>query len=405
MESTRFFKMLRISLHFTNYFGSSPYITKPWDAKYPGTFLVKTSPFLVRKCYAGWTMVLCHTIFFAARGVTSILRKDFGSFCFSMLFCSICCNLLSTMLIFLVTPKHFSQMMNAQYVYFMEYHRRWMPSYNPETSSVNKILDLMAFTTVFSVVLTHILCFLHFLALPKTSIYISSLNILQFRHCFMQKLAYMGFAVFYFHFFGTVYSLILFHCLVAKTYIWFIFHKIVRDFRCILGDGRKHGTITELRHPDNLPIAFRSLQVIHRVTISIYGPILLPTETFCGGIVILGVYMLVRHSQDLNTTTFSIVTTWSISMFLMYTIILRVAGIMFLKSKKTIDSWKHWGESDELRRFWRSEWARKHIGKFRKSCRPLAIEFPGYYRFNNLSMLKFIQGIVRGSLRVLLALK
>ncbi|OXA48560.1 Pre-B-cell leukemia transcription factor-interacting protein 1 [Folsomia candida] len=405
MESIRFFKVLRTSLHLTNYFGSAPYTREPWDAKYPGTFLIKTSPPLIKKCYAGCIMIFCHGIFFAARAASSIMRKEFGRFCFSMLFCSICGNLLSTMLIYLVTPKQFSQMMNAQYVYFRDYHRRWMPLYNPETSRVNKILDLMSYTTVFFVGLGHILCFLHFLYLPKTSIYISSLNILQFKDYFVQKLAYLGFAGFYFHFFGTIYSLILFHCLVVKTYVSFIFHKIVSDFRCILGNGKKHGTITKLRHPDNLFIEFRSLQVIHRVTISIYGPILLPTETFCGGIVILGVYMLVRHSQDLNTTTLSIVTTWSISMFLMYTGILRVAGIMFRKSKKTIDSWKHFGEANEVRKFWRSEWDRKIIGRFRKSCRPLAIEFPGYYRFNHLSVLKFMQGIVRGSMRVILALK
>lgn len=119
-----------------------------------------------------------------------------------------------------------------------------MPLYNPETSRVNKILDLMSYTTVFFVGLGHILCFLHFLYLPKTSIYISSLNILQFKDYFVQKLAYLGFAGFYFHFFGTIYSLILFHCLVVKTYVSFIFHKIVSDFRCILGNGKKHGTIT-----------------------------------------------------------------------------------------------------------------------------------------------------------------
>lgn len=45
-------------------------------------------------------------------------------------------------------------------------------------------------------------------------------------------------AVFYFHFFGVAYSLILVYILAAKTYITFIYH-IVTDFRCLTGSRKE----------------------------------------------------------------------------------------------------------------------------------------------------------------------
>lgn len=90
-------------------------------------------------------------------------------------------------------------------------------------------------------------------------------------------------------------------------------------------------------------------------------------------------------------------------MLLLFTFILQFGGVFFTQSKKTIRSWIYWRESGISA--WKFNTSLKYISKFKKSCRPLAAEFPGYYRINNLSLLKFWQALVRGTVRVLLALK
>ncbi|XP_035709808.1 uncharacterized protein LOC118436251 [Folsomia candida] len=158
-----------------------------------------------------------------------------------------------------------------------------------------------------------------------------------------------------------------------------------------------------LRSPTFLPIEYRSLELVHRITVSQYGPIIPITEALCGYIIILGAFMLIRHSRELDKTAFGIVTMWVTSMLLLFTWILRFGGIFFTGSKKTINSWKYWRESGNV--IWNSTSTLKYMKQFSKSCRPLAIEFPGYYRISNVSVLKFWQGAIRGVVRVLLAFK
>lgn len=48
---------------------------------------------------------------------------------------------------------------------------------------------------------------------------------------------------------------------------------------------------------------------------------------------------------------------------------------------------------------------RKYIGKFRKFCKPVYLGTPGLFRIKKVTILKFIQGIVRGAFRGLVTMK
>lgn len=55
--------------------------------------------------------------------------------------------------------------------------------------------------------------------------------------------------------------------------------------------------------------------------------------------------------------------------------------------------------------FWKRSADRKYMSKFRKSCKPIYLGFPGFMTITHKSVLKYMQGIVRGVFRMLLALK
>lgn len=53
----------------------------------------------------------------------------------------------------------------------------------------------------------------------------------------------------------------------------------------------------------------------------------------------------------------------------------------------------------------RKRGSKKYIGKFRRSCKTMCIGYSGYIRITRKTHLKFVQGIVRGTFRTVLAFK
>lgn len=73
---------------------------------------------------------------------------------------------------------------------------------------------------------------------------------------------------------------------------------------------------------------------------------------------------------------------------------LSLGAWVYTNSVKVLKSWKY------LKLAGKGEV--RYMGKFRKSCKPVYIGYPGLLRIRKVSLLKYFQGVVRGTFRVLL---
>lgn len=107
-------------------------------------------------------------------------------------------------------------------------------------------------------------------------------------------------------------------------------------------------------------------------------------------------FVLITQWNHLDVGTASVLALFSIFGFIILSIDLVAGSYIYMQSQRMLSSWKFF------------DWPKvkkKYLGKFKKGCRPLAVRAGGYFCIRRLSVLKFWQGIVRGTFRALLALK
>ena len=76
--------------------------------------------------------------------------------------------------------------------------------------------------------------------------------------------------------------------------------------------------------------------------------------------------------------------------------ILSAGAKFFVNSKRSVRFWRPVCKNiDEM----------KYLRILKRSFRPLRFEMPGYFKITNLTMLKFLLGVSRGTFRTLLTLK
>lgn len=155
--------------------------------------------------------------------------------------------------------------------------------------------------------------------------------------------------------------------------------------------------LEELRNPSNLSLVYRCVEIWHGVFLENCGYLLIPIQFLVGQFALL--------------ISYSVITKWNVmqgpaKFCMMFTsFIVQCAWLGFTtfgawfcdNTIKVLQSWKKLpGSSRE---------EMKYMGKFRKSCRPLYLGYPGVFRITRATVLIYIQGVSRGTFRVLLGLE
>lgn len=94
---------------------------------------------------------------------------------------------------------------------------------------------------------------------------------------------------------------------------------------------------------------------------------------------------------DFDNVLFFAQTTWFLA--------LHGAAIMYINSKKTIESWKSNGE------WWGSRSNQAIMRKFKKSCRPMKVGYKNHFTYKRNSILNYLRVLYRGTFRALCTLK
>jgi len=128
----------------------------------------------------------------------------------------------------------------------------------------------------------------------------------------------------------------------------------------------------------------------------VLGPVLIPTQFVAGQLGLMANYVLLKHSDEIDFLSLFALVGISVTVQFGWAIFLTTAGIETQHLAEILLSWKHFEFA--------SPHKRKLLNKFRKSCRPIVVGYESYFRIKRLSGMKYLNGFMKGTLRVLLTI-
>lgn len=188
--------------------------------------------------------------------------------------------------------------------------------------------------------------------------------------------------------------------LIMSALLVILFPSLSQEFRLSKSSTKKRRfrCSSELvKYPGNISIEYRSLQIILNQMCDGFGLLFPIINALFGQAAVSVGYLLIVVGMDVLS---SIIFLYGIScIVLFWSVMLTGLGSLQNVSKKCIEFWKI---DTQL---WENTRDRKYMGKFRKSCKPLSVGYPGVMKISHTTVLKFVQGIVRGLFRTILSLK
>jgi hypothetical protein len=167
-------------------------------------------------------------------------------------------------------------------------------------------------------------------------------------------------------------------------------HELVRG-------RRSYNTNSRLRFTNNLTLEYRKLEVLHLNGMDVMGWVILPEQALMADAIMFCNYALITVGHELDVVTTTVLVIFAVVLMTAWVTILEACGIFHKQSETLIESFKyghgHWWNRKE----------RLYMDKFRKSCRPLGFRSGGGFCIKRLTGVKFIQGIVVGTLRIFLS--
>lgn len=156
----------------------------------------------------------------------------------------------------------------------------------------------------------------------------------------------------------------------------------------------KYKTDNRLRNYANIQIMFRALQILHDQAMSLFGPLLLVSNGYVMYTVIFSSSVLIRYWPTLSLLARSFLGGLCVLFLCFWVFVLEMGRFFCTNGTKTLGSWRKasWGSN------------KKEMVRFCRSCKPILICYESQFVVRRLTMLKFLQGVIRGTLRSLLLL-
>ena len=190
----------------------------------------------------------------------------------------------------------------------------------------------------------------------------------------------------------SVWSLLMSVGFLIAAYFSVFLKIFPREFK---PNQKQYNTINALRCPNNLPVQYRSLEVLHKNALEIAAPCIIPIQVIFTNLCLFCNFTLITQWNKMNTVTKAVLLLWTCAVLVAWITGLQFGGWMRLKSIQVLRSWYfyEWSKADM-----------KYMRRFQRSCKPLAIRVGKMYCIKRNSVLTFLRGIVRGTFRALLTL-
>ncbi|OXA40239.1 hypothetical protein Fcan01_25084 [Folsomia candida] len=151
--------------------------------------------------------------------------------------------------------------------------------------------------------------------------------------------------------------------------------------------------------PENLVLVYRSLQLLMKDLSILCGRYLPILNTLFAQLSISSGYVLIVEGRKTDDSMKMVLLVCVPFTVLVWAGFLVCVGKIQASSKECLTSWKVGAAR------WEAKEEKKYMAKFRKSCKPIYFGFEGFIVVTQKTVLKFMQGVVRGLFRALLALK
>jgi hypothetical protein len=158
---------------------------------------------------------------------------------------------------------------------------------------------------------------------------------------------------------------------------------------------RSYNTVGRLRLTHNLKLEYRKLEVLHLNVMDVMGWAILPEQALIADAIMFINYALITVGYELGGITITVIVVFAVVLMTIWVTILEVTGTFHKQSETLLESFKYG--------YWSDKKDRLYMDKFRMSCRPLGFRSVGGFCIKRLTGVKFIQGIVVGTLRILLS--
>ncbi|OXA62431.1 hypothetical protein Fcan01_00972 [Folsomia candida] len=391
MLSKRYFLISGITNRVGLFFGSFPF---KFNISERYVYILAKS---IRHGFRRLVIGICYTSYLGIQAYLKEVEGDLAGFNFTVLFTYLGILLCISSFFFLIDAQGYCDTVNFSNTFLSKNMRKWFPNYNPETNLIAKLWDAFYALMNLGALGAVFVSLFHYFLFPESPIYITSHIDTTYFTWKGDLLLFLTSTTFYFFAFGHAIWNGLMHANCVLTYAFYITPFVTQEL-CI---GRlRYRSRAELRQIENLLPVYKSVELLHSITMKTYGAIIVPAQSIFGQVILLCFFMVVRHgSQFIESSNYSlllILTSLGCCMFTFWSVILRFGGYFYTRSIRTIRSWKL---------LTLSQAEKKYLGKVRRSCRPLRIGYPGYYKISNLSMLKFWQGVVKGVCRALITIK
>ncbi|OXA38227.1 hypothetical protein Fcan01_27017 [Folsomia candida] len=145
--------------------------------------------------------------------------------------------------------------------------------------------------------------------------------------------------------------------------------------------------VEELRHVENFTRFYRQVELIHKLFMENYAIILVPIQSLVGQYGLICNYSPISQWEVMDGATKVFLLAQFFITQMAWFMLLSLSGWFHDNSVKVLKSWKALGVRNELEG--------KLMGKFRKSCKPMYIGYPGVFRIRiPVNHLVFLTGRV-----------
>jgi len=159
----------------------------------------------------------------------------------------------------------------------------------------------------------------------------------------------------------------------------------------------KNETINSFRKSQNIIRFYRSIQVLHKSFLRVVGPTFVPLHCCSLKLTIFCNFVIIRHYETTPRSVIIILAIWSLACTLVWGLILEKGGYTYKCCERTMNSWKIYD--------WGSRRSNAIISKFIRSCKLFTWNFGGSYKMGRFCVLKFLNGLGKGTFRALLTLE
>jgi hypothetical protein len=144
--------------------------------------------------------------------------------------------------------------------------------------------------------------------------------------------------------------------------------------------------------PKHLTMEYRKIEVIQLNVNEQLGFTLISIEALVGETVVFSNFVMLTMWQELDGLTAAVFMFVALTLTIGWVVFLEAFGMFHDRGK---ESWRLAKWSSKMDRIW--------VQKFVKSCKPLAMRSKEHFCVKRLSSLNFLQGIVVGTLSLVLA--